>query len=141
MSIMRIPLSPRPRVNIWTDGEPRPDTMLLEGLEVPTAIDPASVTYWLESRQVSEAQAFAQDLWLHFTFGKPLVQDHLQAAAEQQGLTVYAGITPEQLVDAIATLQQPWTADVMGRYSPDEIVVSAVTGARGLGDVVGGGWG
>jgi hypothetical protein len=140
--------------NIWSAYigdvliQPRADVFMMGGkTEVATAIpdQQSSVTYWMlgaddEYHQVSEAQAFAQDLWLHFAFGKPVVFGGILDAAALQGLTVYEGITPEQLVEAIATLDQSWRAAIMASYTPDQIVAYAESAAPAMIDLVGVGW-
>jgi hypothetical protein len=108
-----------PLTNVWglshlgTLSAPRPDSFMLGNqTEVNTATpgDQGTVSYWMQGdggqyHQVTQAQAFAQDLWLHFEFGKPIAYDGQIQAAHEQGLEVYAGITHDALIAAAHNMQ------------------------------------
>jgi hypothetical protein len=101
-----------------------------------------TVTYWMQGgdgqyQQVSEAKAFAQDLWLHFVFDKPVVYEPVLVSAQRQGLTVYDGITIDQMREAVLSLPHAMETIAAGGYSEADVWAYAQHEAPWAVDLVG----
>lgn len=110
-------------INPWA-----PSFMMGNRTLVNTAIpqQQGTVTYWMQDtggqyQPVSEAQAFTQDLWLHFSFDKPVVYEPVLASAARQGLTVYDDITIDAMREAVLSMPHVLETITAGGYTEADV--------------------
>lgn len=108
-------------------GYPAQDPVMFPGgFYVPAARHPEAITYWLQDgasyRQISDDQAFAQNLWLHFKFGASMV-DAQAAQLAAAGLvdTDYRSITQDAMREAVMSLPHVLETITAGGYSEAEV--------------------
>jgi hypothetical protein len=121
--------------NVWAAGPwgiaAQPTTMLPDGHVVPTAVagHPETITYWLKDdagvcQQITHAQQFVQDLWLHAAYGKAL-DNETNLLLTSQNLSEDFHLTVAQFVDAALSMPKVVASIVAAGYTADQVIAYA----------------